>query len=955
MTGVQSSPATPGQPAKNRVPWLVGAAALVLFCWTVNPWLSLLNLQTVARVSGWEWRPALGQPVASALFYVFHWLPPSALPVALNLFTAVCAAGVLMLLSRSVALLPHDITPDGVPGDNRSRSVLSTSAAWLPPVLAAVLCGLQLTFWEHATSASGELIDLLLVAYALRCLLEFRLDPNPAWLLKSMAVYGAGMANTWALWGLCPVYLLTLLRTAGLAPFVDRRLRLRLALCGIAGLSLCLLPPLIAALRPARPMGFWTALAVQSRSQLAALLSMRSPAFAAIALLTLVTVLVLSIRWKSHTVQLGDDSALGVFITKATGHFVHGLFLVLPIWLALNPTLGHGHLALRTPLLTFHYLSALVFGYCAGYFLIFDPGAIRKRIGITPAAAGCLLVCALTCALLWRHLGQIRITNGPALREFARELLAGLPDGPSVALSEDPRLPVLLHAEIAAGTNSKAPILLDTSSLPSSSYQAFMAARFASRWPAPAPTNESSRIPAAGILSLVSAFASREPLFYLHPSSGLFVEDYDEQPIGLVVRLVPSPDPRALHVPLPDSAVAANEQLWQARWAATLGTLADETKAKPGPVPGLGWLGLWSESNDTALTLGRLYSKALNDWGVRLQRLERWEEAGTWFERAIELNPDNLSALINASYNTAHRHGDPARLDPDSFLAQFHDRFAKFDDWGRVLGADGPVDEPTFLLKTGRVFFNAENPRQAARAFERCADLAPGWPLPKIWLAQSYLRLREPAKALEVTGSLEALIPNMSALGLADYLQCRATALTRLQRTNEVAGLIAAFVRDHGEHGEVLAAAADLNVQIDRPEDALTLWDALLKREPGQVDLLVKKGRLQLQLSRRNAAIDTLSQALSFDPANEAAHLYRAIANLESGRLDAARGDYLEVLKSPDHSELALFGLGGIAWRRHDTNSAIDYYEQYLTNAAPRSAKYRLVLERLRQLKARQP
>src|ERR1039457_4262377 len=125
------------------LPWIVGACGLLVYLLTINPWISLLSLGTVTRISGWDWRPELGQPLTYALLYPFRWLPESMIPPAINLFSAGCAALVLALLARSVALLRHDLAPDDLLLQDRPASILSTPTAWIPPVLTAMVCGLQ--------------------------------------------------------------------------------------------------------------------------------------------------------------------------------------------------------------------------------------------------------------------------------------------------------------------------------------------------------------------------------------------------------------------------------------------------------------------------------------------------------------------------------------------------------------------------------------------------------------------------------------------------------------------------------------------------------------------------------------------------------------------------------------------------------------------------------------------
>src|SRR3974390_3130256 len=130
-----------------RLPWLVAGGALVVYLITLNRWVSFSSLQQVARVSGWTLQPEFYGPLFWLLTYPLRWLPAQLIPLALNLFAAVCAALTLALLARSVTLLPHNRTHGQRHQEGIGRaSFLSIPSAWLPPVLATVVCGLQLTF-----------------------------------------------------------------------------------------------------------------------------------------------------------------------------------------------------------------------------------------------------------------------------------------------------------------------------------------------------------------------------------------------------------------------------------------------------------------------------------------------------------------------------------------------------------------------------------------------------------------------------------------------------------------------------------------------------------------------------------------------------------------------------------------------------------------------------------------
>src|SRR5882724_4081440 len=128
---------------------------------------------------------------------------------------------------------------------------------------------------------------------------------------------------------------------------------------------------------------------------MASLNLLRTLAFRVLGLMSLMALLILAVRWKSHTVQFGDDSRLGVFLIKATGHFAHLLFFCTALWLAFEPTLGPRHASLGTPPMACYYLAALAVGHCAGYFLLFGSGQERRREGKLALAAMGVLLAAL--------------------------------------------------------------------------------------------------------------------------------------------------------------------------------------------------------------------------------------------------------------------------------------------------------------------------------------------------------------------------------------------------------------------------------------------------------------------------------------------------------------------------------------------------------------------------------
>src|SRR3954465_13103283 len=99
-----------GRMATNRfvpgkfsvLPWLVGIGGMLLYLLTLNPWISLNSLGTVARTAGWTWQPEQTRPLTWIFLLPFRCLPETWIPLSLNFAGVVCAALVLVLLARSV-------------------------------------------------------------------------------------------------------------------------------------------------------------------------------------------------------------------------------------------------------------------------------------------------------------------------------------------------------------------------------------------------------------------------------------------------------------------------------------------------------------------------------------------------------------------------------------------------------------------------------------------------------------------------------------------------------------------------------------------------------------------------------------------------------------------------------------------------------------------------------------
>ena len=965
------------------MPWVVAAGALAVYLATLNQWLSLASLAPVAQMSGWTWQPEFHGPAYWLITYPMHWLPARSIPLALNVFSAVCAALCLGLLARSAAVLPQDRTQAQRDKGHDDWACLNIPTAWMPPLLAALVCGLQLTFWEYATAASSqfytggsnEMFDLLLFAYAVRCLLEYRIEGRDSWLIRGAFVYGVAMTNNWAMIGFLPLFIAALFWMKGLA-FFNARFLTRLALVALAALSLYLLLPLVQSISDHSLAQFWPALKANVASQRAVLQMLYKFSRQTVVLLSLtslVPILIMSIRWSSY---FGDNSRLGIIMATLMFHVVHALFLVACIWVALDPPVSPRNKGFGIPFLTFYYLGALSVAYFSGYFLLVfsGRGEHSKRLSsevrfLNSAVTGIIwsLLLIAPTALIYRNLPRIRITNSPMLRHYAELLAEGVPSRGAVLLSDDPRRTILLESWAARQGKLKDYIFVDAGggdpargingSLSYPDYHRYLNRRYGPSWPVQVPKDYNQAVDEQFLVQLLFRLVATNSVYYLHPSFGYYFEFLQPEPHGLAYKLL-ARSTNALIAPLPSAGVMAeNERFWaRARDKGIdplLKAIAQSNTVKyPGVADSLMDLAyLAEEPNQDAATLAGFYSRALNCWGVELQKAGRLTNAGAMFGRALELNPDNLVAQINGDCNKNLQAG---RESTAQISRSVEDEFGKYRSWDAVVGENGPFDEPNFSFEQARTFVRCNLQHQAAEQFDRVKTLAPRNLSARIWLAQLYVVNRMPARAMKLVREIRshpAIFP-VPATNRTEMLFAEAsTYLANEDLPGAEKAVEAALKKYPGDDG-LLSTAAQAYINFQCYSNALAAIDQQLKGSPTNLTALVTKGNICIWLGAYDKAISPLTRALAVESNNPYALMNRGIANLRCGHLDDAQADYEALQKTLPTSSRINYGLQEIAYRKKDTNAAIRYCRVYMANAQTNTAEAKIVIDRLKELTA---
>jgi tetratricopeptide (TPR) repeat protein len=948
------------------LPWLLAAVALGVYLLTLNQWVSLSNLMTVARTSGWTWEPEIIQPVSFAVTYPFRWLPATQIPLALNVFSAVCAALTLGLLARSVALLPHDRTDAQRRREQGPFSLLTIRNAWLPPVFAVMVCGLQLTFWESATSHTGEMFNLLLFAFVIWSLLEYRLTEREGRLFLAAFVYGAGMTNDWAMVCCFPVFLTAIIWIRGLS-FFNLRFLGRITLCGLLGASFYLFLPFAAVISGKVPVTFGQILQLNLSSQFFVVGAFFADGsvrqtLELLSLSSLAPLLILAIRWHS---SFGDSSQLGRTLASLLFHLVHAVFLVICIWVVFDPPFSPREKGFG---LTLYYLSALSVGYYSGYFLLIFRRELGTRfqqreasqfnlLNFLSVVAVWLLFISALAGLIYKNAPLIRAANDDTFQRYVPLVAENLPRPGGMLLSDDPQRLYLTEAALTRDGRAKDFVFLDTRSLVWPSYHKILHGKYPTKFPdtiVPAETNSLSQL---RLFTFLRMLAKTNELYYLHPSFGYYFEEFYLEPHGLVYKLKTLPGD-TLIPPLPDTAeVAENEAFWA---RAEIQAFAPIERALAAPKSDavqtwgekmLAELHVPQEQDLNAIAAGSCYSRSLDYWGVELQRAGALIIAAEHFKTAQKLNPDNAVAQINLQFNHSLQTGESVPVD----LAKTSlDQFGRYNSWSRLLNADGPFDEPSFCFENGLVWVRNRFFRQALAELTRVRQLAPDNLPVRLWLAQLYDFNHLPDRALEVVQDVrkqpekfpleENDRVHLAIMGAAAYFQKDDLARAKQLLDTEISR--------SPTNDTLLTTAVQFYTAKGLFTNALAVIDSRLRNSPDDANWLFNKSLVYLQLTDYDKAITVLNRVLSLQTNNSSALFNRAIAYLSSDKLDDARADYEELNRTYTNSFRIDYGLGEIAWRQRETNDAIKYYKLYLASANTNTAEATNIIQRLRQLRS---
>ena len=948
---------------RHRLPGAVALVAALIYGLTLCWGTTGNSLALTANVAGWDWQPMLNQPVTWLVTLPLRVLPAAWIPAGLNMFFALCGALTLGMLARSVELLPWDCQP---PEKKNWVKIL-------PVLLAGGVCGLEINFWQEATAGAGAMLNQLLLAAALGCLLEYRAAKDSRWLNAAAVIWGLGLAQNRMMQLCLPLFVAALIAVRR-RRFFKGYFLLRMALFGLAGFAIYALPPVINGLNPHSSLSLGAASLATLKASKGTLWLLYNGFWVQHRVLTLVVFLFYLLPILPALVRLPDRGSnnkskldrwqMRIYRT------VRGALLLACLWLTFEPSIGPQQILLHQfgvflPLLSFDYLNALGIAFLAGNLLFAlqvrpAPGKLRglarrinswRRRSVPFLFAGAFAI--VLFALAFRNAPVIWAGNRQPLENFGALAAGSLPAEGGILLGDDMVKLAAMQAALAHSPGGRWQVVL-LPLLPSSDYRVALERQQPRGW-VTAPNRHELKL--VEQFRLLEQLARTNRLFFLQPEPGqILFEQFYSSPAGAVAELKLYQPQQSSGPSLPASALDAGEKFWDNAWLKKMAPLRrpDSQRAS-----------LWSSLGEKlsrrfylpplpvqqSLLLRQWYSISFNDWGVELQRSGRLPAAQRRFEQALVLNTNNLLAAVNLECNTNLQAGGKFNL---ARVGELEARFRDLAQLTPIINGYGRADEPALCYLLGRYCQMAGLPRQAVQQLERAKALAPAELPPDFALAEIFSRYRQDDKVFAIvkrlrtslsvfpTNELEQAAIEVDLLEAKTWMsQTNATSARRILQS-----ILARHPADPAAAGLVLSAYMNFGDFTN----ALQLVTSQLAREPDNTEWMNIQAGILIQMNQAANAITVLNRALAATN-TPTLRLNLALAYLKDTNLPAAAAEYHQLEADPPDVFIVHFGLANIAEQQHDTNLAIRHLEICLTNAPARSPRSEEIRAHLAALK----
>ncbi|MDB6124767.1 MAG: hypothetical protein JWQ71_3760, partial [Pedosphaera sp.] len=336
-----------------------------------------------------------------------------------------------------------------------------------------------------------------------------------------------------------------------------------------------------------------------------------------------------------------------------------------------------------------------------------------------------------------------------------------------------------------------------------------------------------------GLIHLLRDLSKEHDLYYLHSTVGYFLEEFYQRPQGLIYQLKGyETGGSMLPPPLQSREIEENQAFWKKINGEVIPPLIQAIQSSSAPEKSgfmqkvMENLHLVGEPDRQAMLLGKYYSHALNHWGVELQKCGLADQAADFFDRAAQLNPDNVSAQINQQFNKDLRTVKKPVIAPAKLI---EDKFGKHRNWVEVIEEDGPFDEPNFCFELGSTLASGGWPlyRQAIQQFERVQTLAPDNMNAPFWLAPLYFQTRSYSNALATSERILTRMTNQP-----DALYFKSLSLIQLHEYDKAIPPLDYLISQQTNNYQAKLNRAIANLQIGNLDAAQKDYAAVAKVAP---------------------------------------------------------------------------------------------------------------------------
>lgn len=938
---------------QRRLPWIIAVAFFGLYFFTMSDWVTGTSIFHVAKVKSWDWLPQTNNPLLYLVTSLVKLLPNASQTWALNLVAAIFGALTLGQLARSVSLLPHDRTRDQRHREHSDYSLLTISTAWLPPLFACLICGLQLTFWEEATALTGDILTLFIFSVLVRCLLEFRLSEQDKWLYLLAFIYGFAIPSDWSFIGFAPLFFGAIVWMKGATILNARFVAIMTGLGSIGLFTYIILPLATMAQNPALG-SFVVLLKHQIGHQLQFVFGIPKTIVLLLSLTSVVPVVIMGIRFPS---SIGDVSVVGAMLSNFMIRLMHVLFLVACVWVAFDPAFSPRKVAGELRFVTFYYLGALAAGYFSGYvLLVFGKPPTQRRGrrgsgsgGMIITAALCIAMLAVPIGLFARNLPSIQITNGDQLKKFSDLLVKNLPDEKAFIISDDSFSALLVRAALDRQGLERDYTIVEMSALGIFSYEREFRRELSAAYPEVfAEENLPLQITLVALLSVLGQAAEVGPVYYLNSSFGLYFEVFYAAQRGLVSQLIPYEENQMEPPVLLEGEIIDNQTFWD--------ELAEQ-------LPDLGTKGRYEDDVATRI-IEPWVSREQNVWAVTLQKMNRLEDAKEGLERSLRWNSRNTCAEVNLRQNEVLQGNDPrggVGLSPAETQA-VQRNYGSFE---QLMSANGPIDEAGFRLQLADEFAAGGNSRQAMLNYKRAVELDPSNPEASLRLANSFMLAGFPQELLaqlertkaehaEFDTTVRSEMARLEALGyyaIGNKAGNTGNEVEKKTAFDKAEQILKGAVDGDPENEALLETLYQVYLFTGRTAESLEYLDRHLKLNPTDTRLLQNKALAHIRLKEYDKAVEPLNTVLQGDSENAYARLNRAISYFRSNNHEKAKEDYTILADADSKHRAVYYGLGRIAESDGDSETALKHFERYLELAPKDTDEYREIEQAVAGLK----